>query len=136
MNSLNGQAGAVIRGTILKTGRPRTRTKYGYRGVSARILTLAARVRKGELSRQAALEEYSMPRPANPELETYVRKRVGLSEAEYAAVMAGPKRNWKEFRTYKRRFERLRPAFKLLADAQLVPKTLYLKYCFPFKPKT
>ena len=105
-------------------------------GTDYRILTLAAQVRKGELSRESALEEYSMPRPANPELETYVRKRVALSEAEYAAVMAGPKHNWKEFRTYKRRFERLRPLFKLLADAQLVPKSFYLKYCFPLEPKT
>lgn len=98
-----------------------------------RILTLAARARKGDISRDDALKEYLTPRDANEELEAYVRKRLGLSEKEFLELLNGQKRNWKEFRTYKRRFELLRPVFAVLANANLVPKSFYLKYCFPFK---
>jgi len=44
--------------------------------------------------------------------------------------MAEPPREWHEFPTYKKWFERMRPIFKLLADADLVPRSFYMKYCF------
>ena len=40
---------------------------------------------------------------------------------------------WYEFPNYKKRFERLRPLFFILAKANLVPMSFYLKYCFPSK---
>jgi hypothetical protein len=40
-------------------------------------------------------------------------------------------KSWYEYPTYKKRFELLRPIFKLLASANLVPMSFYLKYCFP-----
>ncbi|SVB87449.1 uncharacterized protein METZ01_LOCUS240303 [marine metagenome] len=36
-----------------------------------------------------------------------------------------------DYPTYKKRFENLRPLFHLLAKADLVPMSFYLKYCFP-----
>ncbi|GAB1465738.1 hypothetical protein MASR2M54_12380 [Aliarcobacter cryaerophilus] len=38
---------------------------------------------------------------------------------------------WQEYPTYKKTFELLRPLFKILAKANLVPMSFYLKYCFP-----
>ena len=67
------------------------------------------------------------------ELVAYVKKRLSFSDAEYTRMMVGPKRTFRDFRTYKRRFERLRPLFFLLARANLVPMSFYLKYCFPLK---
>ena len=58
-------------------------------------------------------------------------KRLGLGDAEYERVMALPPRSWHEFPTYKRRFERLRPLFHMLAKRNLVPMSFYLKYCLP-----
>jgi hypothetical protein len=104
-------------------------------GMDYRILSLAATARKGEISREFALDCLGKPRQPTQELEAYVRKRLGLNEAEYSEIMIGSKRFWTEFKTYKKRFEMLRPLFALLADAQLVPKSFYLKYCFPIKPK-
>jgi hypothetical protein len=49
--------------------------------------------------------------------------------------MNGPKRNFRDFKTYKKRFENLRPLFKILAKANLVPMSFYLKYCFPLPDK-
>lgn len=45
--------------------------------------------------------------------------------------MSSPPKSWTEYPTYKRRFERLRPLFRALAAADLVPMSFYLKYCFP-----
>ncbi len=45
--------------------------------------------------------------------------------------MAAPRKSYRDFKTYKQLFERLRPMFKLMAQANLVPMSFYLKYCFP-----
>lgn len=95
--------------------------------------TLAARVRNGQMSREAAWAEYCRPPEVEDELLAYFKKRLGLSDAEYEEVMAQPPRSWHEFPTYKKRFERLRPLFALLARRNLVPMSFYLKYCFPAK---
>lgn len=95
--------------------------------------TLSARVRGGEMTRQAAWDEYSRLPEVEEELLAYVKKRLGLTDAEYERVMAEPPRSWHEFPTYKKRFERLRPLFAVLARHNLVPMSFYLKYCFPSK---
>jgi hypothetical protein len=61
----------------------------------------------------------------------YVKKRLGLSDEEYQRLMTAPLRSYRDFKTYKRRFERLRPMFYVLAKSNLVPMSFYLKYCFP-----
>jgi hypothetical protein len=101
-----------------------------------RNLTLAAAARAGLMPREEALAIYSKPVVADPELIAYVKKRVSLSDEEYARIMSGPKRTFRDFHTYKRRFERLRPLFAVLARRSLVPMSFYLKYCFPIKPTT
>jgi N-acetyl sugar amidotransferase len=93
--------------------------------------TLSARVRNGTMSRQEAWRAYNEPPHIEEELVTYFQKRLGLSENEYASIMAEPAKSWHEFPTYKQRFERMRPVFKVLSDANLVPRSFYLKYCFP-----
>ena len=101
--------------------------------VDFRNLVLAANVRRGIQSRSEALEIYNQPVVADRKLIKYVQKRLGLDESEYEKLMNGPKRNWRDFKTYKRRFELLRPVFFLLTRFNLVPMSFYLKYCFPMK---
>ena len=96
-----------------------------------RNLTLAANVRSGKLDRETAIKTYAQPVIGDPDLIAYVKKRLDLSDTEYGNIMNGPKRTWHEFKTYKKRFERLRPLFHVLARANLVPMSFYLKYCFP-----
>jgi N-acetyl sugar amidotransferase len=95
--------------------------------------TLSALARNGKMTREDAWAEYSQPPEVEQDLLAYVKKRLGLSDAEYDRVMAQPPRSWHEFPTYKKRFERLRPLFGLLARRNLVPMSFYLKYCFPAK---
>ncbi len=95
--------------------------------------TLSALVRNGKMSRQAAWAEYNTEPHLEAELLAYFKKRLELSEEEFNRIMALPPKSWKEFPTYKKRFEMLRPLFAVLAKANLVPMSFYLKYCFPVK---
>lgn len=94
--------------------------------------SLAASVRSGQMSREAALNEYYNNDPyLEPELLEYFKKRLGFTNEEFDTIMSQPPHYWYEFPTYKRRFEILRPLFFMLMKAQLVPHSFYLKYCFP-----
>lgn len=93
--------------------------------------TLSALVRNGRMSREEALEEYNKPPIAEKDLIEYFKKRLNLSDEEYAEIMARKPKSWTEYPTYKKIFELLRPLFKILAKANLVPMSFYLKYCFP-----
>lgn len=95
--------------------------------------TLSALVRNGKMSRTAAWAEYNTPPRVEEALVAYFQKRLGLSDHEFQSIMAAAPRSWWEFPTYKKRFEAFRPLFKILADANLVPRSFYLKYCFPAK---
>ena len=58
-----------------------------------------------------------------------VRKRLEFSADEFEAVMDLPKASYQDFRTYKRRFELLRPFFWSLYKLERVPKSFYVKFC-------
>jgi N-acetyl sugar amidotransferase len=92
---------------------------------------LSALVRNGKISRQAAIALYSVPPQVEDELLVYFKKRLEIDEDEYRRVMSAPPRTWRDYPTYKKRFERLRPLFFLLAKRNLVPMSFYLKYCLP-----
>ena len=96
--------------------------------IDDRNWSLAAAARNGLLPRDEALRLYRQPVGDTKELEAFFQKRVGLLPREYIEVMRGSRKTYKEFKTYKKRFERLRPLFYLLMKAHLVPLSFYLKY--------
>jgi N-acetyl sugar amidotransferase len=93
--------------------------------------TLSALVRNGKMSRENALAQYMKPPHVEKDLLEYFKKRLDLSDEEYEKVMQRKPKSWTEYPTYKRSFELLKPLFKILAKANLVPMSFYLKYCFP-----
>jgi N-acetyl sugar amidotransferase len=92
--------------------------------------TLSALVRNGKMDREEALAEYAKPPVAEKDLLEYFKKRLDLSDEEYERIMKRKPKVWTDYPTYKKRFELLRPLFKVLAKANLVPMSFYLKYCF------
>jgi N-acetyl sugar amidotransferase len=102
-------------------------------GGDMRNNTLSACARNGTMTRADAWTEYNTPPHIEEELVSYFKKRLDLSDEVYKRVMSTPPKNWTEFPTYKKRFERFRPLFFILAKANLVPMSFYLKYCFPAK---
>jgi len=101
--------------------------------VDYRNNTLSAEVRNKKTSREEALRIYNTPPYLEENLLDFFKKRLSLSDKEFESIMNQPLRYWYEFPTYKKRFERLRPLFFLLAKTNLVPMSFYLKYCFPSK---
>jgi N-acetyl sugar amidotransferase len=95
--------------------------------------TLAAKVRMGKLTREEAWTEYNCPPYLEDTLLEYFKKRLELSNQKFIGIMNQAPRSWNEFPNYKKRFERLRPIFHILAKSNLVPMSFYLKYCFPAK---
>ncbi len=104
-------------------------------GADYRNNTLSALAREGKKSREEVWAEYNTPPIVEDELLAYFKKRLELSDEEYERIMTEPPKSWHEYPTYKKRFERLRPLFAVLAKTNLVPMSFYLKYCFPLKSK-
>jgi N-acetyl sugar amidotransferase len=93
-----------------------------------RNLTLAAKARTGVMSREDALNEYAKPLKFETGLLDYFKKRLDISDSEFDEVLKMEPKSFKDFPTYKKLFEFLRPMFYLLYKANLVPKTFYIKY--------
>ena len=100
-----------------------------------RILTISAQVRNGRLSPHEGLQKMQEKIIIEDELKSYICKRLEITEGELENFLSPGGRNWREFKTYKKRFERLRPLFYLFAKANMVPMSFYLKYCFPIENK-
>ena len=105
-------------------------------GIDYRMLTLAARVRSNSIKREEGLRLLQLPIPGDPALLAYVTERLNLPDEDLTHLLAQPPRSWREFKTYKRTFEMLRPLFYVLAKNNLVTWSFYTKYCFPFKPQS
>ncbi|WP_286755665.1 N-acetyl sugar amidotransferase [Roseivirga sp. UBA838] len=91
--------------------------------------SLSASVRSGKMSREEALKEYASKPILEDSLLDYFKERMGLSDQDFIEIMNRPPKTYKDFKTYKHKFERWKPLFKILANKNLVPMSFYLKYC-------
>lgn len=91
--------------------------------------SIAAAVRSGQISREDAVNEYYFQEPyLPPGLLKYFKKRLNLTDDEFAEIMNLPKKSYRDYKTYKRTFERLRPLFYLMYKMHLVPQSFFIKY--------
>ncbi len=97
-------------------------------GIDFRIAGYSAYCRNAWMTREEALRLMQEPPHIEPDLVDFVKKRLGFSDAEFAALMNLPKKTYKDYKTYKQTFERLRPFFWLMYKLELVPKSFYMKY--------
>lgn len=99
--------------------------------LDTRLLGHAALVRSGQLERSEALLALQHPQECPQEILALVKKRLEFSDEEFERVMSAPMRYYTDYKTYKKSFERLRPLFWLLYKMERVPKSFYIKFCFP-----
>ena len=97
-------------------------------GVDDRNWSLAAAARNGLITREQALQEYNTGPYNTVELADYFMKKTGIDQESYMHTMNGEQRTYRSFKTYKKRFEILRPFFYLLSKMELIPYSFYLKY--------
>jgi N-acetyl sugar amidotransferase len=100
-------------------------------GFDDRIIEISAHIRSKQMDRADGMEEIMQPRAYEPEIVALVKKRLGLSDAEFDTLMQLPKKCYQDYPTYKRTFELLRPFFWLMYKRGYVAKSFYIKYTLP-----
>lgn len=97
-------------------------------GLDNRNTVLSASVRSGLMTREEALTEFAKAPHMEDGLLEYFKKRLKMSDDEFTSILNRPNKSYRDYPTYKKRFERLRPLFYVLAKANLVPMSFYIKY--------
>jgi len=97
--------------------------------IDMRILGNAALVRSGQMTREEGERLLAEPPVCDPEILALVKKRLGFSDQEFEEVMTAPVHTYRDYPTYKKTFERLRPFFWALYKLDRVPKSFYVKFC-------
>lgn len=98
-----------------------------------RIVGYSAYCRDGRMTREKALELMAESPHIEEGLLEYYKKRLNLSDSQFDKLMTMPKKYYTDFKTYKRTFEKMRPFFYLMAKAELIPWSFYIKYTLPHK---
>jgi N-acetyl sugar amidotransferase len=96
--------------------------------IDFRIAGHAAYCRNGWMTREEGLRLMDEPPHIEIGLVDFVKKRLGFSEEEFERLMTMPKKTYKDYVTYKKLFERMRPFFWLMYKMDLIPKSFYMKY--------
>ncbi len=98
-------------------------------GIDKRKLGLAARIRSGRITREEALAILAgSPYPENADIVEYTRRKLELSEEEFAAIMAAPVKTFHDYPTHFPLLRALRGPLALGARLGVVPPVLYYKY--------
>ena len=96
--------------------------------IDARILGFAALIRSGQIGREGGLNMLSQAPDCDLEIIDMVKKRLGYEDDEFIQLMCLPKRSYREFKTYKPVFEKMRGFFYIMAKMDLIPMSFYMKY--------
>jgi len=93
-----------------------------------RCIGYSGLIRSGQMNREEALTLLRKPPSVDLEIIELVKKRLSLTDEQFVSLMQLPKRSFREFKTYKRTFERMRPFFYLMAKWERIPWSFYMKY--------
>lgn len=96
--------------------------------IDGRVNGYAALVRSGQMDREEGIARLLEAPKCDPEIVELVKKRLGLTEQEFLSLMMQPKLTYKDYKTYKPVFEKMRPFFYVMAKLNLIPMSFYMKY--------
>ena len=96
--------------------------------IDMRTLGFSARIRSGQMTREEGLKRMEEPPVFDAELFEMAIKRLGYSSEDFENLMLLPPKNYKDYKTYKPMFEKLRPFFYVMAKSELIPWSFYHKY--------
>jgi hypothetical protein len=97
-------------------------------GVDERMVECSALIRSGQMEREEGFSVLQQPPDFDPELIAMVKKRLGITDDEFEYFMTMPKKSFRDYRTYKPLFEKMRPFFWIMAKMDLIPMSFYIKY--------
>jgi len=96
--------------------------------IDMRTLGFSGRIRSGQMSREEGIRRMKEIPAFDPELLEMVLKRYRYTLEEFEELMFLPKKSYKDYKTYKPMFEKLRPFFYIMAKSELIPWSFYHKY--------
>lgn len=96
--------------------------------IDLRWSEFSAHVRSGQMTREMALEKIQEPKPFDQTILEEVYTRLSLTEEEFEAIMNLPKKSYRDYKTYKETFIKLRPVFWLLYKGGYVTRSFYDKF--------
>jgi hypothetical protein len=97
--------------------------------IDLRYSEFSALIRSGQMLKSDALVHIKEPKPFDDDILEEIKKRTGISDDDFKAIMEAPPLHFTHYKTYKKTFERLRPFFYLLYQTGYVTKSFYTKYC-------
>lgn len=97
-------------------------------GIDLRYCEYSALIRAGQMTRDEALVKIREPKPFDPGILEEIKKRLNFTDEQFEQIMMAPNKSYRDYQTYKQRFETMRPLFWLMYKIDMVPKSFYLKY--------
>lgn len=97
-------------------------------GIDLRFCEFSALIRNGQMSREEALEKIAEPKPFDEDILVEIKKRLCFTDDQFERIMNAPRKTYRDYKTYKTLFERLRWFFWIMYKLELVPKSFYTKY--------
>ena len=101
--------------------------------IDLRYSEFSALVRNGQMTQHEALEKIQEPKPFDTGILEEIKKRLGFTDEEFERIMDLPRKTYRDYKTYKTTFERMRWLFWVMYKMDLVPKSFYLKYTRKYK---
>lgn len=103
--------------------------------IDLRYSEFSALIRAGQLDRQSALTQIMEEKPFDADILEEIKKRLGFSNIDFDQIMQAKPLHYTHYKTYKKKFEMLRPFFYILYKTGYVTKSFYMKYCVLKEPK-
>jgi N-acetyl sugar amidotransferase len=96
--------------------------------IDLRWCEFSALVRSGQMTRQEALEKIQASKPFDKDILEEVYTRLNFTAEEFDRIMSLPKKSYRDYKTYKETFIRMRPVFFLLYKMGYVTRSFYDKF--------
>lgn len=96
--------------------------------IDGRVNGFAAMVRSGQMDREEGIAKLREAPKCDPSIVDLVKKRFNLTDHEFIDLMIQPRKTYKDYKTYKPTFEKMRPFFYIMARMNLIPMSFYMKY--------
>lgn len=96
--------------------------------IDMRTLGFSGRIRSNQMNREEGIRRMEELPEFDPDLFEVILKRLDYNIEEFEKLMFLEKKSYKDYKTYKPLFEKLRPFFYLMAKAELIPWSFYIKY--------
>lgn len=97
-------------------------------GIDLRYCEFSALIRSGQMSRDEAVEKLGTPKPFDQDILEEFKKRLNLSGEQFGEIMSRAPKSFRDYKTYKKTFVRMRPLFWLLYKSNFVTKSFYDKF--------